>query len=227
MKKVSSLLLALSCILVVACNKKAADASASVAANPAIATTVATAASAAASVEQTPEQIEMAKKKELMDYATMEDKYLNDAKAQWANGAKASSTFGDGSGSEPSTVNAAANTKGPADGKEWTNNNQDMGFDWLELTYEKPVSATEVRVIFPHGAGIEAISKIELQDTDGKWHTAWTGISDQKRDQRGSRTWFVRTFEKTAYKAKAVKITIANNLERGYKVIDAVQLVGE
>jgi hypothetical protein len=46
-------------------------------------------------------------------------------------------------------------------------------------------------------------------------------------DPRGSRTWFVRKFDKTSYAASAAKITIANNVQRGYKVVDAVQLVGD
>ncbi|WP_373988736.1 hypothetical protein [Duganella sp. BuS-21] len=48
-----------------------------------------------------------------------------------------------------------------------------------------------------------------------------------KRDTRGNRTWFVRSFEKTSYKAKGAKITFANNLQHDDKVIDAVQLVGD
>jgi hypothetical protein len=48
-----------------------------------------------------------------------------------------------------------------------------------------------------------------------------------KADNRGSRTWFVRKFEKTAYPVNAVKITIANDVQRGYKVVDAVQLIGD
>jgi hypothetical protein len=37
----------------------------------------------------------------------------------------------------------------------------------------------------------------------------------------------VRKFDKTKTPTKAVKITIANNVQSGYKVVDAVQLVGE
>lgn len=162
-----------------------------------------------------------------MDYATMEDSYLNDPQGQWANAAKASSVFGDDSKSGPSDSNLASNAKGSVDGESWTNNRQDIGFDWLETSYEKPVTAKEVRVVFENGRGVEAINKVELQDTAGNWSTLWTGISDQKRDARGSRTWFVRKVEKAAGKTKAVRVTLANNLERGYKVIDAVQLVGE
>lgn len=84
-----------------------------------------------------------------------------------------------------------------------------MGFDWLEAGFAKPVAATEVR------------------DAQGQWHTVWSGLSDVKEDKRGSHTWFLRSFEKTPYRANAVKVTIVNNVERGYKVVDAVQLVGE
>ncbi|MFZ6800998.1 hypothetical protein [Undibacterium sp. Di24W] len=230
MSSLLSALLAISCLIVVGCNKKTPDATAVASASAVVnAPTAATPAPKASQepAEETPEQQEMAKKKALMDYAKMEDQYINDSKAQWARDAKASSTFGEKDGSGPSSSNLATNAKGPVDGKDWTNNNQDIGFDWLELSYEKPVAATEVRVVFEGGDGVEAISKIELQSTDGKWNTVWEGISDQKRDNRGSRTWYVRSFEKTNYKAKAVKVTLANNLERGYKVIDAVQLVGE
>ncbi|MDO9177611.1 MAG: hypothetical protein Q7U16_04680, partial [Agitococcus sp.] len=79
----------------------------------------------------------------------------------------------------------------------------------------------------PSGKGVEAINKVELQDTTGKWNTVWSGISEVKQDKRGARTWFVRSFEKTAYKVTGVKLSIANNVERGYKVIDAVQLIGD
>ena len=58
------------------------------------------------------------------------------------------------------------------------------------------------------------------------WNTGWSGISDPKAESRGNRTWFVRSFPKTAYQAKAVRIAIANNVQRGYTVVDAVQLVG-
>lgn len=177
--------------------------------------------------EPTAEQRQLAVKQGQMDFATMEDKYINDTRAQWASSAKASSTFGDDAGKTPSDVNLATNATGAVDGKTWTNNHQDIGFDSLELGYDKPVNATEVRVVLPSGEGVEAISKIELQEVDGTWRTAWSGLSDVKADQRGSRTWFVRSFDKTVAKVKGVKITFANNVQRGYKVVDAVQLIGE
>lgn len=225
MKKVSSLVLLMICVAVSACHKKVEDASAIAnAAVPASATPAPVATTAPA--ELTPEQQEMQNKKELLEYGMMEDQYLNDVKGQWATAAKASSTFGDDRNSV-SEGNGASNTAGAPDGKAWTNNQQNMGFDWLELNYAKPSNATEVRVVFPDEHGVESISKVELQDTDGKWNTVWSGISDQKRDRRGERTWFVKKFDKTAYKVKAVKLSFANNLSHGYKVVEAVQLIGE
>jgi len=168
---------------------------------------------------------ERAKKQAQLDYATMEDKYINDPRAQWAAGATASSTFGDDNGRKPASSNLPERVVGPVDSDTWTNNHQDIGFDWLETTFAKPVSATEVRVVF--NKGVEAVSKLELQDTDGKWNTVWSGLAEAKSDERGRRTWFVKTFEKTPYKVKAVKVTLANNVYNNYKEINAVQLVGD
>ncbi|OFA03675.1 hypothetical protein DUGA2_27130 [Duganella sp. HH101] len=224
MKRPATIALLMSALILTACHKKEQPEVAPAAATPAPAAAPVAAAPAA---EQTADQQEMAKKQALLDYGTMEDKYLNDPKGQWAATAKASSTFGDEDGKEPSEVNVAKNVVGTSDDRDWTNNNQNKGFDWLEVGYAKPVNATEVRVIIPGGDGVEAVNKVELQDTDGKWNTIWTGISDVKQDRRGNRTWFVRSFEKTAYKVKGVKITIANNVQHGYKRIDAVQLIGE
>ncbi|SDF95439.1 MULTISPECIES: hypothetical protein [unclassified Duganella] len=177
--------------------------------------------------EQTPEQREQARKKSQLEYGVMEDKYINDARAQWATQAKASSVFGGADKRKPGDSNTPERATGPADGNSWTNENIDKGFDWLELEYATPVNATEVRVVIDSGQGVEAINKVELQDTDGKWSTVWEGVNDVKRDYRGNRTWFVRSFDKTANKIKAVKLTYANNLQHDYKVVDAVQLVGD
>jgi hypothetical protein len=183
--------------------------------------------SAASTEQQTEEQEaaarELAQKQEQLDYATMEDGYLNDTNAQWASSAKASSTFGDTT-PDQEEVNRLT---GKADGTDWTNNNQDMGFDWIQVEFANAVNATEVRFVFPEGKGVEAVSKVELIDDKGESHIIWSGISDVKRDDRGNRTWFVRKFEPTAYKVKGTKLTIANNLYNNYKYIDAVQLVGK
>ncbi|NGZ84931.1 hypothetical protein [Duganella aceris] len=230
MKRNATIAILISTMLLAACHKREkVEEAPAAAATPAAAPAAPAPAPVAATppAEQTAEQRDLARKQGLLDYGIMEDKYINDPRAQWAADAKASSVFGDENGKTPSEVNLAKNVVGPSDSREWTNNNIDKGFDWIETTYAKPVNATEVRVIINGGAGVQAINKVELQDVDGKWNTVWTGISDVKADARGNRTWFVRTFEKTAYKAKAVKVTYANNLDHDYKKIDAIQLVGD
>ena len=87
------------------------------------------------------------------------------------------------------------------------------------------MQASEGRLVINEGA--QSLTKVELQDTDGKWNTVWSGLSDLKDEEHGPRTWFVKSFYKTPYKVKAVKYTIANNVQRGYKEVDAAQLVGD
>ncbi len=163
-----------------------------------------------------------------LDYATMEDGYINDANAQWAMSAKASTSFGEANEApaDSQDQNTPWQTTGAVNGKTWTNNQQDIGFDWLQLDYERPVSATAVRAVLNDDA-VESIAKVELIGTDGAAHTVWSGVSDTKEDERGPRTWFVRTFDATPYPVKSVKLTFANNVKSGYKEVDAVQLVGK
>ncbi|KQZ59493.1 MULTISPECIES: hypothetical protein [unclassified Lysobacter] len=185
-------------------------------------------APAAAPAEPSAEDEERAKAQAKLDFATMEDGYLNDPKGQWATAAKASSSYGSADGKD-STVKESYTPYqaiGPANDESWSNKNQSVGFDWIELSYDKPVSASEVRVALEGGNGAKGITKIELIDTAGQAHTVWSGLSDSKRDERGGRTWIVRKFEPTAYQAKSVKVTFANNVENGYSYVDAVQLVG-
>ena len=175
---------------------------------------------------QTSEERERAEKQAKLDYATMEDKYMNDPRAQWASSAKASTTYGERDGKASDSYLPKGAT-GPIDGERWANDRTDLGFDWLELGFAKAVNATEIRIVFPFNDGVETVSKVELQDTDGNWHTVWSGINDDKDGDSVRRAWFVKAFEKTAYRAKAMKVTIANSLKGGYKKIDAVQLVGD
>jgi hypothetical protein len=197
------------------------------AASPQSGTSPESASPASASAEPSPDDAERVKKLALLAYATMEDQYINDPHAQWATSASASSTFGEDRGTSASEGNQASNVTGPVDGKNWMNNHQDIGFDWLQVGFDKPVFATEIRVAFLSGQGAEAVTKLEVQDAQGQWVSVWSGLSDVKTDERGDRTWFVHTFDKTQARTKAVRITIANNVLHNYKAVDAVQLVGE
>ena len=231
MKPISRLALLLAPLVLVACKKNTpADvAPAVLVAVPAPAAAPAPIAAPAAPAavdpeKMTDEQKDTARRQEKLDFGTMEDKYINDPLAQWATGASASSSYSD---PEPSKYYLPTKLIGATDGEHWQNKSDDIGFEWVQVDYAKPVFATEVRLVLPSGDGVEALNKVELQDTEGKWHTIWSGLSEVKPDSRGPRTWFVRTFPKTSYKVKAVKYTEANNLQSGSKKFDAAQLVGE
>ena len=215
----------LACVVALqACQKKTEETpAASADTNAPAATQPASPAQPAA--EPSEAERERAEKQALLDYATMEDTYLNDPKGQWAKSASASSTFGDSQPNGASSVNSPDNLVGKPDGNSWTNDHQDMGFDSIEATFEKPVHATEIRAVFTDG--IEAVSKVEVKGVDGTYTTVWSGINEDPMGDHRPRQWFVRKFAKTAQPVQGVKITIANSIERGYKVADAVQLVGE
>jgi hypothetical protein len=182
----------------------------------------------APAAQPSEQERERAEKQAKLDYGTMEDQFINDPKAQWAATAKASSTFDEAPDKhiapDKSRVNAVV---GVIDGNDWTNNNQDVGMDWLETGYANAVNAVAVRVVCMNKHAIESINKIELIDESGVAHMVWSGLSEVKQDTRGRRSWFVRTFEATPYKVKSVKLTFANNVSSGYKEVDAVQLISQ
>jgi len=214
-------------VLMAACQKKPAEPVAEAA--PAPTAAAAPAPAPAPEPEPSADDAEKARRQAMLDFATMEDGFLNDAKSQWASTAKASSSYGETPASPPESPekSLAWRATGTPDGEAWSQFSQDIGLDWLQAGFAKPVQATEVRIVMLQDDAAEAITKLELVDTDGKATTVWSGLSDQKPDRRGSRTWFVRKFDKTAGKIAAVKMTFANNVAVGYKEIDAVQLVGE
>jgi hypothetical protein len=227
-------------LLLGACGKKPHDAGATTAAPAAEAaakpptpvatpTPAAPATPVAATTASAPIDPETALRQGKFDFSAMEDGYMTDAKAQWASSATASSSYDEKPDAPPKAPadSRAWKATGKPDGYGWMQLSQDIGFDRLEVGFATPVRATEIRVVMLSSAAVEAITKVELVDAAGAVSSVWSGLSDQKKDERGSRTWFVRKFDKTTQPIKAVKLTFANNVYSGYKEIDAVQLVGE
>ena len=211
-------------LTLVSCKKEEASPAGEVAPAPTAAPAQATGPAIAGPGEQ-----DRSEQQSKLDYATMEDDHINDPKGQWASTAKASSAFGDANTAPADSQSSSTpwQATGMPNGDSWNNNNQDIGFDWIELAYSNPVKATEVRVVTAGNEAAESISKIELIDTEGTTHTIWSGLSETKRDTRGARTWITQKFEATPYQVKSVKLTFANNVATGYKQVDAVQLVSE
>lgn len=229
MNTISRTAIALSCLLALAaCNKPPAE---EAAAPPAPAPVAAAEAPTAPAVpaELTDEQRAAARKQAALDFAMMEDKYLNDPLAQWATSGKASSSYGEKGDQMPKTPQESRAWKatGKVDGNEWSQLEQDIGMDWLELGFAKPVNATAMRAVFTGAESVRAITKVELIDEAGAATVVWSGVSDVQPEENGPRTWFVREFPKTEKKIQSVKLTFANAVSVGYKNVDAVQLIGE
>jgi hypothetical protein len=183
---------------------------------PAATREVATAPAAPAAPDETA-------RRAAIDWATRQDQIMKDPNGQWAVEATASSTYNDAKGVESWAANQTAGPpnveKYGDDGHAWAPKNENGGLEWLDLTYVKPVHATEVRVRESYGTG--AVIKIELQGQKGAWHTVWTGTDTTK-----GLDYLIAKFPRTDYQATHVKVTLATNLIPGWNEIDAVQLVG-
>jgi|GEM_PF-1658046 len=175
-------------------------------------------------------KVQDAEKDQKIKDAIAEEKLVSDTLGQWAVTAEASSSFGDETNKEKSPYTAAQMTGKPDvenpidDGRAWAEKDPDKGIEWVKLTYDKAVNASEVRIRQNSGPG--AIIKVELVDTDGKSHIVWEG-QDKTQYNPDKIQYFIAKFEKTAYKTKVVKITLACNAIPGWNEIDAVQLVGD
>ena len=105
----------------------------------------------------------------------------------------------------------------------WCPAAQGGGNDWLEVSFAKPVNATEVRVRQSNCPG--AIVKLEAFESDGTAHLWWEGADDYKPSAVREIVWFGVRVPKTSYLVAKIKITLNLSAVPGWKQIDAVQLV--
>jgi hypothetical protein len=176
------------------------------------------------SIKSAADQLEKEKK---IKEALEEEKILNDTSGQWAISAEASSSYQDHTGKQPWSADQLigkpdVETYGD-NGLAWTSKDAEMGLEWIQVTFAKAVNASEVRIRQTFNPG--SIIKIELIDDKGKLHTIWEGVDKTKYEQNKIQ-YFISKFDKTDYKTKTVKITLATNSGPGWKEIDAVQLIG-
>lgn len=169
---------------------------------------------------------EMDKEKKVKE-ALEEQKILDDPNGQWAIDADASSSYGttrDGGWGilqmtgKPNVENYGDNTYA------WASKEANKGIEWVELTFAKPIHATELRVRQSYNPG--AIIKIALYDEKGNREVIWEDV-DKTVYTPNTIQYFTAKFDETKYKTKKVRITLATNTVQGWNEIDAVQLVGE
>ena len=153
-----------------------------------------------------------------------ETKILADPNGQWAAMAKAGSEYGTPNYSA-AKMTGAPNVPVAGDSVEaWCHNSSAQGLEWIELTYAKPVHATEVRVRQTNAPG--AIVKVEAIAPDGATHVWWEGIDPYKAPAQRDLAWFTVRVPVTTYLVAKLKITLNLATVPGWKEIDAVQLVG-
>lgn len=180
--------------------------------------------------EPTAEELSAQHKQKAIDRALAEQQLLEDPNGQWATGARASSTYATLITASPANERRPEAATGVPDAQTtgydslgWQPEKDGAGIEWLELDFANPVHATALRVRQIDSPG--AIIKIELIDESGARHTVWQGRDDTayESDQIG---WMIRTFDRTDYKVKGARLTLATNAVSGHESIDAVQLVG-
>lgn len=106
----------------------------------------------------------------------------------------------------------------------WCPAKKNDGTDWLEVSFAKPVHATEVRIRQNDAPG--CISKIEVSEPDGTAHVWWEGVDPYVPPPTREIVWFGVRVPKTTYLVAKLKITLNLATVSGWKEIDAVQLIG-
>jgi hypothetical protein len=152
-------------------------------------------------------------------------KIIADAAGQWAASATASSQYGNPRYSAAQATGAPNIPLGMAGDNPdaWSPASKNDGTAWLELTFARPVQATEVRVRQNNVPG--AIAKVEVIDDHGATHLWWEGADPYRSPSGREIAWFAVRVSKTSYAVARVKLTLNLAAGSGYKQIDAVQLV--
>jgi hypothetical protein len=223
---------ALSLTLLSGCGNTGDTASEPAAADPTASTEASdaqeSAATAQANEDLAREEREAQAKRAAIEAALAEQKIIEDPKGQWAATATSSSAYYDHKDQESYSAwqaTGAPNTERPGDAREsWASKDTDAGIEWLQVTFEKPVHASEIRVRQNYNPG--AIIKVELIDDSGSAHTVFEDMDSTKYPE-DQFAWFIQSFDQTPYTVTGAKLTLAANAVLGYNEIDAIQLIGE
>ena len=149
-----------------------------------------------------------------------EDSDLGLELRQWATSAVASSEFGP---IDYSAMQASGPPENPGVcidvETNWTPLTGAADPEFVELTYGTPVRPTGV-VVYETFSELEAgfVTRIELRDTEGSWHTIWEEDDVTPCGGVLSPSWLA-----TPYQVVVVRV---HTQDAGYEEIDAVELIG-
>jgi hypothetical protein len=156
--------------------------------------------------------------------AVGEAQVLSAPNAQWASSASASSRYGAERYAEQQATGQPNVSIAGNDPQSWCPAIKGSGAAWLELSFPRPVSATEVRVRQNNGPG--AIVKVEAIDTDGVAHLWWSGQDPYIKPRVAEIAWFNVRVPATDYRVRQIRLTFDLSLVQDWVEVDAVQLVG-
>jgi len=156
--------------------------------------------------------------------AVVEADILGDARGQWASAARASTEYGPADYSAQQARGAPDVRSYNDDAHAWAPSASERQLEWLELTFAKPVRASELRVRQSYTPG--TIVKVEAFAPDGSAQVLWAG-RDANVYPPGRIAWFLLRFPATTQPVERIRITLDTPAAKGWKEIDAVQLLGE
>jgi len=141
---------------------------------------------------------------------------------QWAVSARASSQYGnpDWAASqalgEPDVIDCGDNTNA------WASYNNDT-IEWIELTYETPVTPTEINIYQNYNPS--QVVEVRMTTTDGSKYIAWEGYPELVENCPDQMTIILDLTKKI--KVNKLRITVDQRVSGwGWNEIDAVELVG-
>jgi hypothetical protein len=104
------------------------------------------------------------------------------------------------------------------DPNAWASKSAQMGLQWLELGYRKPMRVDKVRIHEVNSAG--EVVRIEGTDERGKKQVLWSGVDPTKRPG----VFEVAVDSKV--RIRRIRIILDTNRRPGWNEIDAVEIVG-
>lgn len=136
------------------------------------------------------------------------------ADGQYATSVKASSNYSTASTNQARAV-------GEPDGSPWYSATNSTGDAVLELDYANATKVSGIELTGTSSYATGHITKVELKDEDGVWHTVWTG---DKTSTTSDKTLELK-FDATDFNTQNARVTVDTSQGGAYQAIDAVKLV--
>jgi hypothetical protein len=103
--------------------------------------------------------------------------------------------------------------------KAWASERENMGIQWVELTYRSPLRASRLRIFEVNSAG--AVVEVQTTDEHGQRRSIWQGSDPTARPGV-----FELKIPTTAYRVRKVRVILDTSRRPGWNEIDAVEVVG-